>query len=197
MATRLVAVPRGIRIAPPLQTETLRCLFLRHPSLVAFVNGHEHRNLVEPIARPPEADLPGGFWQITTASHIHWPQQSRLFDLIDNGDGTLSIVTTILDHSGSDLPAAGEVGRLAAIAHEIAFNDPQAATAVTGSATRRARLLVELMVPIPRRRRRRLRAKRSDPAVTGGSVPSRWGRPVTPRRLLVVRRCSTALSDLL
>ena len=30
----------------------------------------------------------GGFWQVTTASHIDWPQQSRLLDLVDNGDGT-------------------------------------------------------------------------------------------------------------
>jgi hypothetical protein len=36
---------------PPLADETLRCLMLRHPSVVAFVNGHEHNNRITPVRR--------------------------------------------------------------------------------------------------------------------------------------------------
>ena len=123
---------------PPDQTETIRCLLLRHPGVVAFVNGHEHNNRVDPYARR-EADGPveGGFWEINTASHIDWPQQSRVVDLVDNGDGTLSLFGTILDHGaaadpgGSDALSGGggksgdATSRLASVSRELAFNDPQ------------------------------------------------------------------------
>jgi metallophosphoesterase (TIGR03767 family) len=110
---------------PPTGDETVRCLFLRHPSMVAFVNGHEHNNRITPF------DGPGcGFWEINTASHIDWPQQSRVLDLIDNGDGTLSIFATILDHDSAPLPRGGDAPdsatRLASVSRELAWNDPDA-----------------------------------------------------------------------
>ena len=39
------------------------------------------------------------FWEINTASHIDWPQQSRLIEIMDNRDGTLSLFGTLLDHA--------------------------------------------------------------------------------------------------
>jgi len=60
---------------PTVPTETLRCLLLRHSSVIAFVNGHEHNNRVDPFERKPGAGkVAGGFWEINTASHIDWPQ---------------------------------------------------------------------------------------------------------------------------
>ncbi|HEX8743693.1 MAG TPA: hypothetical protein VF712_11210 [Thermoleophilaceae bacterium] len=122
---------------PPLPTETLRCLMLRHPSVIAFVNGHEHENRIDPFPRHGEDrnQVEGGFWEINTASHIDWPQQSRVLDLVDNRDGSLSIFATMLDHSGPPNPggappsdgrgeAADAVQRLAGIARELSFNDP-------------------------------------------------------------------------
>ena len=116
--------------ARPRLGETLRCLFLRHRSLVAFVNGHTHANRVTPFRRPGG----GGFWEITTASHLDWPQQSRLIELFDNRDGTLSIFGTMLDHAAPARPGAApldtrgvqtarQVARLASISRELACND--------------------------------------------------------------------------
>jgi hypothetical protein len=59
----------------PAGPEPVACLFLRHPSLVAYVAGHEHRNRIEPHERIPGRPDAGGFWEIVTASHIQWPQQ--------------------------------------------------------------------------------------------------------------------------
>lgn len=39
-----------------------------------------------------------GFWEISTASHIDFPQHARILELVDNGDGTLSIFGTLVDH---------------------------------------------------------------------------------------------------
>jgi metallophosphoesterase (TIGR03767 family) len=99
-------------------------LLLANPSVVAWVNGHTHQNQVWAHARP---DGSGGFWEINTASHIDFPQQSRLVELVDNHDGTLSIFTTMVDHAG---PAAygGVLNNpvaLAGLARELAMNDPQ------------------------------------------------------------------------
>jgi hypothetical protein len=72
----------------------LRSLFLRFPNVVLMVSGHIHRNRVVPHV---QIDGSGGFWEISTASHIGFPQQTRLLEVIDNGDDTLSIFGTLLD----------------------------------------------------------------------------------------------------
>ncbi len=69
---------------------------LSHQEVVAWVNGHTHKNQVLAHTRPEG----GGLWEINTASHIDWPQQSRLIEIADNQDGTLSIFTTMVDHAG-------------------------------------------------------------------------------------------------
>jgi hypothetical protein len=83
--------------------------------------------------RASEYGSAGGFWEVNTASHIDWPQQSRLLDLFDNKDGTLSLFATLLDHSSRlrgrvpDGAVDGDgVRALAAISRELSFNDPQA-----------------------------------------------------------------------
>ena len=111
--------------------ETLRCLFLRHRNLIASINGHQHYNQVTPFRRRGG----GGFWEVTTASHIDWPQESRLLELFNNRDGTLSLLGTIIDHAGPANPGSGpldtqgvasqrEVLRIASISRELACNDP-------------------------------------------------------------------------
>ena len=124
---------------PPTPDESVHCLFLRHRSVVAFVNGHEHNNRVAPFERETatgQAD--GGFWEINTAAHIDWPEQSRVIDLFDNRDGNLSIFGTMVDHAaapdpgGAPAPSDGDgasadaVSRLASISRELSWNDPDA-----------------------------------------------------------------------
>jgi metallophosphoesterase (TIGR03767 family) len=110
--------------------------------VIAWVNGHTHRNQIIAHAR---TDGSGGFWEINTAAHIDWPQQARLIEVTDNRDGTLSIFTTIIDHVG---PA--DAGRdlrstvtLASLSRELSVNDPQANLAARGVlGDRNAELLV-------------------------------------------------------
>lgn len=83
----------------------------RHDCVIAWVNGHSHVNTI----RPDET----GFWDIGTAAHIDWPGQSRLVEVVDNGDGTLSIFCTIIDHAGAD-----DGHPIADRAREVMMNDP-------------------------------------------------------------------------
>ncbi|MGH3772447.1 MAG: TIGR03767 family metallophosphoesterase, partial [Pseudonocardiaceae bacterium] len=106
----------------------VRDLLLRYPNVVAWVNGHTHINAITAHPRPPGGKTGGGFWEITTASHIDWPQQARLIELIDNTDGTLSIITTVIDTAA---PAAHDDGQLdtpdtlSSLSRELAANDWQ------------------------------------------------------------------------
>ena len=66
------------------------------------------------------------FWEINSASHIDAPHQARVIEVARNGDGTLSIFTTMVD---ADAPGPHVVRRpgvsrgLAGLYREIAFND--------------------------------------------------------------------------
>lgn len=104
-----------------IHADELIAMMLEHPNLVAWLNGHTHINTITPHKR---ADGAGGFWEITTASCVDFPQQQQMVELVDNGDGTLSIFTTVLDHAA---PAQwnGELTQtgLASLSRELAAND--------------------------------------------------------------------------
>jgi len=104
---------------------TLRDLLLAHPNVVLLVNGHTHAHRIEPFARGD-----GGFWQVTTASLVDWPQHARTLELMDNGDGSLSILSDVLplfDAPGPPWPErdAPELSdaEVAAVAHRLAASD--------------------------------------------------------------------------
>jgi hypothetical protein len=133
-------------------TETLSELLLRYPHVIAFVAGHSHVNQVLPFAR---GDGTGGFWNIKTAAEADWPSQSRLIDIMDNHDGTLSIFGTMIDHAAATAPpspgssaSSFTTDQLASLNREFAYNDPQKGGGTgEGSAPDRND---ELLVPDPR-----------------------------------------------
>jgi hypothetical protein len=133
----------------------VRDLLLRFPNVIAWVNGHTHHNEVLPHARAATAVVGGGFWEINTAAHIDWPSQSRVIEIVDNGDATLSIFGTIIDdiasNSWSPLTLGNPVG-LAALARELAVNDPQRDAETTTRDGKRGTLTdrnVELVIKKP------------------------------------------------
>jgi metallophosphoesterase (TIGR03767 family) len=127
---------------PRVLGDEVTSYLLSQPRLIAWVNGHTHRNQIKAHARP---DGTGGFWEINTAAHIDYPQQSRLLEVTDNRDRTLSIFTTILDHAGpadyrGDLSSTVS---LAGLSRELSVNDPQADLDAGGTpADRNTELLV-------------------------------------------------------
>jgi metallophosphoesterase (TIGR03767 family) len=151
--------PSSSPLTPPAPDETVLCLLQRHHSVIALVAGHSHRNRITPYPRSGG----GGFWEIVTSSHTDWPQQSRIIDLTDNGAGTLAIGTHVIEQSSPPRPGkrvrsrgrllcSKEVTRLASIARELSFNDPQAENGEDGTRDRRGTALdrnVELLVPNP------------------------------------------------
>jgi metallophosphoesterase (TIGR03767 family) len=122
-------------------------ILVRYPNVVAWVNGHTHTNGITPRRHP--TGLASGFWEICTASHVDWPQQARIVELVDNSDGTLSIFATMIEHAaGATVDREGaDVLALAGLSRELGLNDANAGPAAKpgGAADRN----VELVLPAP------------------------------------------------
>ena len=136
---------------------SVSALLKGNSNVVTYVAGHTHANRVR-FFRGRHGH---GFWQINTASHIDWPEQARLIEIMDNRDGTLSLFGTLINSAAPvAAPAPGPANaltttQLASLARTLAFNDPQD-SGVEGSAgggsksgTRKDRN-VELVIRDPR-----------------------------------------------
>jgi len=134
--------------------KSLKSLFLANPNVIAFVTGHTHENDVIPYKKGKKR----GFWEINTAAHTDWPQQSRLIEVMDNRDGTLSVFGTILDHSAPIATLApGASGtvftdlQLSSLARRLSANDYQSNNEGDGDPRgQRNDRNVELVVDDPR-----------------------------------------------
>jgi 3',5'-cyclic AMP phosphodiesterase CpdA len=134
-----------------LQADAVNLLH-EFPNAIAWVAGHSHDNLINAFPNPGG---PGGFWSIRVAAEADWPQQSRLLEVFDNHDGTLSIFGTILDHVGqAAAPAPGtpassmDFNDLASAARTMSLNDIQSGAPLgEGEADDRN---VELLIDDPR-----------------------------------------------
>jgi metallophosphoesterase (TIGR03767 family) len=112
----------------------------KHGNVLAWVNGHIHRNAITPHRTS------GGrsFWEISTASHIDHPHLARVIELADNKDGTLSVFTTLIESAAphrTDFADLSQTG-LAALYRELAFNAPGARTDLAGTTADRNTELV-------------------------------------------------------
>jgi metallophosphoesterase (TIGR03767 family) len=98
-------------------------LLHRYSNVLAWVNGHSHRNR---ITAHPAVDPRRSFWEINSVSHIDAPQQARTIEVARNGDGTVSLFTTMID-ADSPLEAAYDdlsLSGLASLYRELGYNDP-------------------------------------------------------------------------
>ncbi|WP_107421531.1 TIGR03767 family metallophosphoesterase, partial [Streptomyces nanshensis] len=119
--------------------DRLLSLLQRNRHVVAWVNGHSHKNRIRPRRT---------FWEISTASHIDFPQLARTLELADNGDGTLSIFTTLIESAAparTDHHDLSQTG-LAALYRELALNAPGARSELGGTPEDRN---TELLLPKP------------------------------------------------
>ncbi|GGO88701.1 metallophosphoesterase [Nocardioides phosphati] len=91
-------------------------------NVLAWVNGHCHSNRI--VARGHH-DPRRAFWEVNTVSHVDAPQQARIIEVAHNHDGTVSLLTTMLDAASPLQPAYDErsTAALGGLYRELAFND--------------------------------------------------------------------------
>jgi hypothetical protein len=95
-----------------LDGELLLELLDSSPRVVAALSGHTHRNRIQ-----PRYTGAGGYWLISTASLIDYPQQARALQVVSTAQGGVAIVTWMLDHA---FP-----GDLGTISRQLAYLDAQ------------------------------------------------------------------------
>lgn len=89
--------------------EGLKSLLTRFPNVIGWVNGHEHNNRVKGFKGPKGSDPARAWWEISTAAHVDWPQQSRILEFAFKPGplgkpGSLFIYTTTVDHAAAPMP---------------------------------------------------------------------------------------------
>jgi metallophosphoesterase (TIGR03767 family) len=138
-------------------------LLTRYPNVILHSSGHTHENNVW---LHENEELGTAYYEVNTASVADMPSESRIFEVADNGDGTLSIFSTIFEAAvapnaraihwheddatdETELGAAQAVNEhwLASFGREVGYHDPQQnVAAAAGDPEDRN---VELIVPAP------------------------------------------------
>ncbi|MFF1353834.1 TIGR03767 family metallophosphoesterase [Streptomyces sp. NPDC058297] len=111
--------------------DELLALLGRHRSVLAWINGHSHKNAITPHAGPEGRS----FWEISTASHVDFPQLARVIEITDNHDGTVSLFTTLIESAAphrTDFTDLSQTG-LAALYRELSFNAPGSRATLSGT----------------------------------------------------------------
>jgi 3',5'-cyclic AMP phosphodiesterase CpdA len=129
--------------------EAVLALLDSDPRVIAVLAGHTHRNSIE--ARRSRA---GGYWLVTSASIVDFPQQWRALRVVATSGGGVAIETWLVDHGGRP----DDEEDLAGIARDLAFVDAQGGRPALAAGPRRARnvrlhLPPRALRPAPRRRR--------------------------------------------
>ena len=132
--TNLRRLPGGLEPDQPRAgRDDVRALVHRFPNVVLWLNGHRHVNEISVRVAPDGGAARGpaegaarrpAFVEIATCSIADWPSQARLVELVANPDGTLSVLTEMLDHLSAPDPrdAGGPTEHLASLHREVAAN---------------------------------------------------------------------------
>jgi len=121
-----------------LEPAELEAAITAFPNVVLALVGHTHNNRVRAIAGADAAHP--GYWEVTTSAIADWPTEVRIVEVVDNGNDTLSIFATLVDHD-EDSCLERRFRRLSAIDYVAGWSGQVS--------TDPKNLNVELVIPIP------------------------------------------------
>jgi Calcineurin-like phosphoesterase len=137
----------GAEMADAVTAAEVEARVASYPNVIAWLVGHEHDVRVRPV-RGVDAAHPG-YWEVQSGSVADWPNQARAMEVVDNGDGTLSLFGTMLDFTATNCMER-RFRRLALIDYVSAWEASHVGTALDRN--------VELVIPVPAGARARVAA---------------------------------------
>jgi hypothetical protein len=90
----------GLANGSEVKAAELTALLASYPNVVLHLVGHGHENKI--MAHPSGKSDGTGYWEVETPSLTDYPQQARLVEMADEGDGTGSIYLTCIDHNSAE-----------------------------------------------------------------------------------------------
>ena len=84
-------------ITPPALEKEVIALLEKYPNVILWFSGHVHDHKIQESLKK---DGTHAFWEIRTGSHIDWPQQSRIIEIMKAENGQIVIGTSVVDHAG-------------------------------------------------------------------------------------------------
>ncbi|MEY4087644.1 MAG: hypothetical protein RIU70_754 [Actinomycetota bacterium] len=84
-------------IAPPALEKEVLALLEKYPNVILWFSGHVHDHKIQ---QRMKSDGAPAFWEIRTGSHIDWPQQSRIIEIMKAENDQIVIGTSMIDHAG-------------------------------------------------------------------------------------------------
>jgi metallophosphoesterase (TIGR03767 family) len=84
-------------IVPPALEKEVIALLEKYPNVILWFSGHVHDHKIQESLKK---DGTHAFWEIRTGSHIDWPQQSRIIEIMKAENGQIVIGTSVVDHAG-------------------------------------------------------------------------------------------------
>ncbi|MCB9586759.1 MAG: metallophosphoesterase [Polyangiaceae bacterium] len=93
----------------------VEALLASHDNVVLHLCGHSHTADSEVIL--PDAEAAAGhrgYWQVQTPSTLDFPMQTRFWELVDEGDGFVTLYATILEQNAPEDSLAHKARQIAA-----------------------------------------------------------------------------------
>jgi len=132
------AAETGPIVPDAMDPREIEVLVAQHPQVIAWIVGHNHDNRVRMVAGADAAHP--GYWEIMTSAIADWPEQARFIELVDNGNGTLSIFGTLVDYA-TETCMERRYRRLSLLDYNSAWVDDYSKSPMDSN--------VELVLPMP------------------------------------------------
>lgn len=128
----------GDPVPGAVEPSVVEALVATYPEVIAWLVGHAHNNRIRAIAGA-DAMHPG-YWEVMSAAVADFPAQQRTMEIVDNGNGTLSLFSTVIDYD-TESCSERRFRRLMQMEYLSAWTDPVSDDPMN--------LNVELVIPIP------------------------------------------------
>ncbi|MBW1811210.1 MAG: metallophosphoesterase [Deltaproteobacteria bacterium] len=93
-------IPADFAPASPVSGDELVEVLAGSQGVILHVAGHGHENEASPFT--PLANGEHGYWELMLASTVDFPMHSRILEIVDEGNGFISVYATNIDHNAPE-----------------------------------------------------------------------------------------------